>query len=115
MRFLVDECTGPTVAAWLRERGHDAASIFDEARGADDATVLARAVAENRVLITADKGFGERIHRQRRPHRGVILLRLDDQRAQSQLKTLERLLDRYTEKLEGGFVVVNERMARFAR
>ncbi len=23
MRFLVDECTGPTVARWLQEQGHD--------------------------------------------------------------------------------------------
>jgi chloramphenicol O-acetyltransferase len=29
MRFLVDECIGPSVARWLRENGHDVASVFD--------------------------------------------------------------------------------------
>jgi hypothetical protein len=24
MRFLVDECTGPAVASWLRDQNHDA-------------------------------------------------------------------------------------------
>jgi len=36
MRFLVDECTGPSVAAWLRDHNHDVFSVFDQARGMDD-------------------------------------------------------------------------------
>lgn len=28
MRFLVDECTGPKVAAWLRSEGHDVFSLL---------------------------------------------------------------------------------------
>ena len=27
MRFLVDECTGPKVAQWLRDQGHE---VFEE-------------------------------------------------------------------------------------
>lgn len=30
MRFLVDECTGPAVAEWLRRQDHDVVSVFDE-------------------------------------------------------------------------------------
>ena len=33
MRFLVDECTGPKVAEWLRGQGHEVFSVFEEARG----------------------------------------------------------------------------------
>jgi len=33
MRFLVDECTGPTVAEWLRNQKHEVFSVFEEARG----------------------------------------------------------------------------------
>jgi predicted nuclease of predicted toxin-antitoxin system len=29
MRFLVDECTGPAVARWLREQGHDVFSVLN--------------------------------------------------------------------------------------
>src|SRR5687767_2878931 len=55
MRLLVDECTGPAVARWLRGRGHDVFSVYEEARGMDDVSVLAKAAAEQRVLITNDK------------------------------------------------------------
>ena len=30
MRFLVDECTGPAVADWLRQQGHDVLSAYDK-------------------------------------------------------------------------------------
>lgn len=30
MRFVVDECTGPAIAQWLKAQGHDVVSIFDE-------------------------------------------------------------------------------------
>lgn len=33
MKFLVDECTGPAVAEWLRNQNHEVFSIFEEARG----------------------------------------------------------------------------------
>ena len=35
MRFLVDECTGPAVAEWLRKQNHEVFSVYDEARGLD--------------------------------------------------------------------------------
>lgn len=51
MRFLVDECTGPAVAEWLRQLGHDVYSAYDEARGAADDELLTRAFSENRILL----------------------------------------------------------------
>jgi len=35
MKFLVDECTGPAVAHWLRMQGHEVFSVYEEARGKD--------------------------------------------------------------------------------
>ena len=55
MRFLVDECTGPKVAEWLRVEGHKVFSVFDEARGMADADILVKALAEKWILITNDK------------------------------------------------------------
>ena len=40
MRFLVDECTGPAVAQWLRAQAHDVFSVYDEARGLDDERIF---------------------------------------------------------------------------
>ncbi len=33
MRFLVDECTGPAVARWLRDQSHEVFSVYEGARG----------------------------------------------------------------------------------
>jgi predicted nuclease of predicted toxin-antitoxin system len=81
MRFLVDECTGPTVARWLREDGHGVYSVYDDARGMDDDHIIQMAFAGDWILITNDKDFGEKVYRERRPHKGVILLHLEDERA----------------------------------
>ena len=115
MRFLVDESTGPAVARWLRGQGHTVFSVHDEARGIDDDDVIQKAFAEDWILITNDKDFGEKVYRERRPHKGVVLLRLDDERATSKIDTLRRLLERYSGQLAGDFVVVTETRVRFAR
>jgi len=64
MRFLVDECTGPKVAAWLRAEGHEVFSVFDEARGVEDDQVIqkgnrngpaqiVRHISQTRILVTS--------------------------------------------------------------
>ena len=115
MRFLVDECTGPAVARWLREQEHEVFSVYEEARGVDDNTVIAKAFVENWILITNDKDFGEKVYRERRPHRGVILLRLEDERVANKIAALQRLLKSYAGQLASQFVVVTEKQVRFAR
>lgn len=112
MRFIVDECTGPAVARWLRDQGHDVVSVYDEARGIDDDGVLARAVAEDRIVITNDKDFGDKVFRLGRPHRGVVLLRLEDERAANKRAALERLLAAHSAQLPDRFTVVTERTIR---
>ena len=114
MRFLVDECTGPAVAQWLREQGHDVFSVYEEARGMDDRDVVRKAFVENRILITNDKDFGERIYRDRRPHRGVVLLRLEDERAAVKIDVVRQLLANYSDRLTAQYVVVTETRVRFA-
>lgn len=75
MRFLVDECTGPKVAQWLLEQQYEVFSVYDEARGADDDTILQKALDGNWILITNDKDFGEKVYREHHPHHGIIFLR----------------------------------------
>ena len=115
MRFLVDECTGPAVAEWLRKQGYEVFSVYDEARGLDDETIIQKAFTENWILITNDKDFGEKIYQEGRPHRGVILLRLDDERATAKIEVLRQLLRNYGDRLSDQFVVVTETKVRFAR
>ena len=115
MRFIVDECAGPTVARWLAAQGHEVFSVFDSARGISDEKILERALAEDRIVVTNDKDFGEHVFRLRRHHAGIILLRLDDAKSAMMIKVLEKLLANHAAWLPNHFVVVTETQVRFAR
>lgn len=84
-------------------------------RGMDDEGVIAKAFAENWILITNDKDFGEKVYREQCPHKGVVLLRLEDERVESKIGALRRLLEGYAEQLPNQFVVVTEKQVRFVR
>lgn len=115
MRFLVDECTGPAVARWLRDQRHDVFSVYEQSRGMDDDDIIYKAFAENWILITNDKDFGEKVYRERRAHKGIILLRLEDELAANKVAVLQRLLAGYADRLADQFVVVTETTVRFAQ
>jgi predicted nuclease of predicted toxin-antitoxin system len=115
MRFLVDESTGPAVAEWLSTQGHEVFSVYDSARGIDDSEIVKKAFDENWILITNDKDFGEQVYRERKPHHGVVLLRLENERAQSKIEVLKRLLISHSDNLPEQFIVVTEKSVRFAK
>ena len=47
--------------------------------------------------------------------RGIILLRLKNERSANKIETLQRLLKNYSEQLSDNFIVVTEKQVRFAR
>lgn len=114
MRFIVDECTGPNAAKWLREQGYVVFSAHEQSRGAADDVLIEKAFAENWILITNDKDFGEKVYREKRPHHGVVFLRLDDERAANKILVLKRLLAQYADQIADRFVVVTDERVRFA-
>lgn len=115
MRFMVDESTGPVVAEWLSGQGYEVFSVYEFARGLDDDAIVQKADAENWILITNDKDFGEKIFREHRPHHGIVLLRLDDERAKGKIEVLKHLLANYIDRLPDQFVVATEKSVRFAK
>ena len=115
MRLLVDECIGPAVIRWLRAEGHDVISIFEAARGSPDRDILGWAVRENRVVVTADKDFGDLVYRDGHTHTGIILLRLDDKTTRNSIRVLTDLFAHYADRLDSHVVVVTETSVRVSR
>ncbi len=111
----MDESTGPAVALWLRSQGHEVYSIYDSARGMDDDDIIRMAFAETWILVTNDKDFGDKVYRERRPHRGIILMRLQDESAHIKIEVLLGLIERYPDQLVDRFIVLTEKRVRFAR
>ncbi|MBI4689295.1 MAG: DUF5615 family PIN-like protein [Nitrospirae bacterium] len=77
MKFLANENVAGDAVAALRGKGHDVLWIRTDSPGYDDRTILARAVEENRILITFDKDFGELAFHSHLPANcGIILFRI---------------------------------------
>lgn len=77
MNFLANENFPLDAVEALRMSGHDVAWIRADAPGSTDPQVLARAVAEQRVLLTFDKDFGDLAFHAGLPVScGIVLFRL---------------------------------------
>ena len=63
-------------------------------------------------MITNDKDFGELVFRMKRPHKGVILLRLKNERYKNKIAVLQRVLELYSDKLANNFITVTEKSVR---
>lgn len=112
MRILADEnLPAPAVAA-LRERGHAVFSACTEMPGAPDTEVLARAQAEDRVLITFDKDFGELAFRHGLPAScGVVLFRLSSSSLDEAVRAVVAALESRSD-WPGHFSVIEEGRVR---
>ena len=79
---------------------------------APSSQVLAIAYAEQRILITNDRDFGELVFRLRQPHAGVVLFRLGDYaELATKIERLAYILTHHSDHLDQ-FLVVIERAFR---
>lgn len=77
MRWLANENMPLASIRRLRAAGHDVAAVIEDAPGSADTEVLARAVREDRIILTFDRDYGELIYRQQLPPPpGVVYFRL---------------------------------------
>ena len=81
MRFLADMGVDIRVVEWWRQQAHDAKHLRDEGlqRSRDD-EIFAKAVAENRVVLTFDLDFGEIAALTKGWQASVVLFRLHNTR-----------------------------------
>ena len=71
MQFLADESCDFAVVRALRAAGHAVTAVGEVAAGASDEKVIATAIREGAVLLTADKDFGQLVFAERRATGGV--------------------------------------------
>ena len=107
MKFLIDECISRSVYLWLKEN-FDTKYICDIMPSVTDDQVLEYACSENRIIITRDKDFGDIIFRDKKQHKGVILLRLHLKHPANQLAILQKVMSEYETQLDGNFIIATD-------
>lgn len=106
MRFLADESCDFAIVRALRTAGHDVLSVAEAAPSADDRTVLRLALAEQRVLLTEDKHFGEFVFAHGHRAHGILFFRYPRAVRAAVTREAARLVAEQGDRLHGCFVVV---------
>ena len=76
MKIVADENIDSLLVRKLKLEGHEVLWIAKENPSIDDIEVLSFALEEDSLLITEDKGFGEKVYRDTHATSGVLLLRV---------------------------------------
>ena len=110
MNFLIDSSLSPMVAEKLRAAGHDSVHVRRYGiHKADDEVVLARAIQEDRVLVSADTDFAAALAGRQVGKLSVILIkRPAPRRAKEQAELLLANQEILAEMVDQGSLIVFE-------
>lgn len=115
LRFLVDVGVGKKTEKWLQEHGYDTQTVRDINPRMSDREILQLAASEARIVVTMDKDFGELVHNSDLPHRGVLLLRLEEAPSDKRAKIVEKILTQYSDKILNRFSVYKDGKLRIRK
>lgn len=99
MKVLADESVEGEIVARLRAEGLDVAYVPETSAGIRDDEVLVRANAEDRVLLTEDKDFGELAFYYGNRSSGIVLLRAHGVGIDAKMGAIVGVLEAYEGKL----------------
>lgn len=116
MKLKLDENLPHDLAAALATRGHDVHTVIDEhLAGQTDPVVVRAAAAEDRMVLTLDRGVGDLRHYPPGSHAGVVLRPASQDPATIQ-HLVERLLQAQPlDRLRGCVAIVEPERIRVRR
>jgi len=117
LRLYLDQCLRMEVSQALKGEGHDVvrASEVGQAR-ADDAQILNRAIAEDRILVTLDEHFGNWAVLPLKRHPGVIRLKINPANSQNATSLLLPFLRQYSQTdFRNNLVILSSARSRWIR
>ena len=107
MRFLADMGISHRVVAWLRDEGHDATHLRDEAlQRLPDGEIFTKAAHEHRIILTWNLDFSEILALSSERHTvSAVVFRLMNTRTDNAIQRLERVLSESEQDLVEGAIV----------
>ena len=114
MRFLADMGLARSTTNYLRSQGHDALHLRDQGlQRLSDEGIVAKARAEERVILTHDLDFGRIVALSGVRVPSVITFRLSDMRPPEVNHYLDEILMRFAIQLQrGALISVSDRGIR---
>jgi predicted nuclease of predicted toxin-antitoxin system len=106
MLILLDSCVWGGVRPELAAAGHDVVWTGDWSEDPGDQEILSRAHAENRILVTLDKDFGELAILRGTPHSGIV--RLVNISARQQAAVCLHVIAQHGAELQAGAIATAE-------
>ena len=106
MNFLADAHISQEMVAMVRSLGHDCLDSSAIPARMPDVDVLKMAANEDRVVLTADKDFGELVFVHQIPCSGVVLVRLELADEADRVARLRDVWPTVLSRLPGSFITV---------
>ena len=108
LKFVIDVGVGKSVEDFLVERGYKVTIIRSINPSLEDEKILNLAVKQGAIVVTMDKDFGELVYKSNKPHKGVLLLRLEDESSAETVRVVRHILESFSDKIAGKFCVYQQ-------
>ncbi|HEX5153543.1 MAG TPA: DUF5615 family PIN-like protein [Parafilimonas sp.] len=115
MNLLADEGIDKQIVDALRNAGFDVVYILETNPSADDDFILSLANAQQRILLTQDKDFGELVFRLKQLHYGVVLIRLHGYKPEVKAEITTSVLSQHKNELAKAFTVIQPNAIRIRK
>ena len=112
MKFLADAHISVEMVAMLRDLGHDCTDGSSIPPRLPDLDVLQLAASKSRVVITADKDFGELVFSHGIDCPGVVLIRVELAHEKDRVAQVRSVWTTVMSRLPGSFVTVTASRVR---
>ncbi len=108
MNFLADESVDFPIVRSLRENNFTVDYISEIKPDISDEKVIKLARQKSRVLITADKDFGDLTYRGNKISEGIILYRLSGMHNLDKAELIVSIIKNHISELKGSFTVITK-------
>ena len=115
MKIVADESVDFTVVVSLRLLNYDVYYVAEGNSGIKDEEVLEIAGKENRLLLTADKDFGELVYRLKLSHNGVVLYRLSGLSNEKKALIISSCFQSHSAEMSNQFTVISSNLIRIRK
>jgi predicted nuclease of predicted toxin-antitoxin system len=104
VKFLLDVCVSSwSLQKFLTGLGHDVLSAVAIDPKASDEQLMAIALQDERVLVTADKDFGQLVFVRGLPHGPIV--RLVELNVDEHVRGMTELLEQHVQELTGTVII----------